>query len=104
MPLPIPGGGRPPAPGGGGGGSPPTPWIGAAPNPIGATPGAVVGIPRPVPRAIPGPPGVNLAAFVFLDGGGPSTAKLTTFSPRIKTNPSDRFSVRSSRTAPLLFN
>jgi len=57
-------------------------------------------IPRPAPRACPGPPGVALEAP---GGGGPSTDKLTTFSPRISTNPKLRFSVRSSSKAlPLL--
>lgn len=95
----MPGGGNPP--GGGGGGRPPaTPWMGAALKPMGAAPPPAKGcatIPRPAPRAMPGPPGVNFPAFV--EGGGPSTARDTTFSPRINTSPSDRFSVRSSKRA-----
>ena len=57
--------------------------------------------PRPAPRAIPGPAAVLLGAVTpFPDGGGgPSTAILTTFSPRIKTKPRLLFSVRSSRIA-----
>ena len=97
-----------PMPGGGGGTPPPIPCIGAAPNPGGGTPGGAPGggapiVPRPAPSARPGPPGVN---FPVADGGGgPSTAKLTTFSPRIRTNPRLRFSVLSSNKAapPLLF-
>ena len=116
MPRPIAGGGMPrPIPGGGiipdapGGGAiipgPPTPWTGPAPNPIAGPPPPPIGgaaVPRPAPRAIPGPPGVSFPEI--LGGGGPSTAKLTTFSPRIKTNPKFRFSVFSSTTAPLLRN
>lgn len=75
---------------------------GAAPNPIGATPGGGIPIlgggtfPLPTPRAIPGPPDTLV---LELGGGGPSTAMLTTFSPLKIINPSERFSTRSSRMA-----
>lgn len=61
----------------------PTPCIGAAPNPMGAPPGGACccigggGIPRPRPPM----------ALDLLGGGGPSTAKLTTFSPLTSTSP-----------------
>ena len=65
--------------------------------------------PLPAPRATPGtfsplpPPEVLLAADDFiLGGGGPSTATLTTFSPRKIINPNVRFSTRSSTIAALL--
>jgi len=92
---------NPPAPGGGGGGSipgAPTPCTGAAPNPMGGAPGGgppvgMGGAPMPLPReAMP-------VAALLVGGGGPSTAKATTFSPRINTNPSVRFSVLSSSKA-----
>lgn len=112
--MPIP-------PGGGGGGGcipimPPTPCTGAAPSPIGAAaarpplpapplpPLAAGGgnAPRPTPRATPGPPADEAAAA--LGGGGPSTATLTTFSPRKMIRPSVRFSTRSSIIAlPVAF-
>mmetsp|Transcript_7051 Transcript_7051/g.14453 ORF Transcript_7051/g.14453 Transcript_7051/m.14453 type:complete len:183 (-) Transcript_7051:31-579(-) len=95
---PAPGGGIPP---------PPTPCTGAAPSPTGGArlEGLVGGgTPRPAPRATPGPPGVNTP--IAEGGGGPSTAKLTTFSPRKSTRPRLRFSVRSSKIAdpPLLLS
>jgi hypothetical protein len=101
--------------GGGGGGSEvaPTPCTGAMPNPTGGciimprppAMGCCCGTgttPRPAPRAIPGPPA---GCFFKEDGGGPSTAKLMTFSPRIKTNPKVLFSTRSSINddVPLFF-
>jgi hypothetical protein len=103
MPLPIPGGG-------GGPPIPPIPCTGAAPKPTGGSPtggppgGGAPRVPRPAPDARPGPPGANLP--VIDGGGGPSTAKLTTFSPLIRTNPRFRFSVRSSSNAapPLLLS
>ena len=100
MPMPI----IPPGGGGGGGSIPgaPTPCIGAAPSPIGAPP-----MGGPPPPDIPRPRPAMLAAAIALllllllpdGGGGPSTAKLTTFSPRIRTNPKLRRSVRSSKRA-----
>ena len=103
MPRPIPGGGGgPPIPGGGYIPGVPTPATGAAPKPIGAPCGGTGILPRPAPRAIPGPPGVIFP--VILGGGGPSTASETTFSPRIRTRPKFLFSRRSSTTAPLLRN
>jgi hypothetical protein len=104
----MPGGGRP-APGGGGGGAiipgAPIPCMGAAPRPMGTAPAAPIpgggggmpdgALPRPLPMAAAATPP---AAFAE-GGGGPSTAKLTTFSPRINTKPSVRFSVLSSKTA-----
>lgn len=87
-----------PPPGGGGGGTipgAPTPCIGAAPNPIGAPPGGAccciggAGMPRPRPPMV----------LDLLGGGGPSTAKLTTFSPLTSTNPKLRRSCRSSNSA-----
>eukprot|EP00978_Attheya_sp_CCMP212_P005227 scaffold11606_cov56-Attheya_sp.AAC.7 len=86
MPRPIPGGGgspllpgRPPIL------PTPTPWTGAAPRPT----GAAVAVPRPAPLATPGPPGVRREV---LEGGGPSTAMLTTVSPRNIMRPNVRFS------------
>jgi len=99
MPMPI----IPPGGGGGGGNIPgaPTPCIGAAPSPMGAPP-----MGGPPPPDIPRPRPAMLAAIALLlllllpdGGGGPSTAKLTTFSPRIRTNPRLRRSVRSSKRA-----
>jgi hypothetical protein len=99
MPMPII------APGGGGGGGSipgaPTPCIGAAPSPIGAPPMGGGPPPADIPR--PRPAMLAAAALLLLllpdGGGGPSTAKLTTFSPRISTNPRLRRSVRSSKRA-----
>mmetsp|Transcript_17823 Transcript_17823/g.38523 ORF Transcript_17823/g.38523 Transcript_17823/m.38523 type:complete len:127 (+) Transcript_17823:1310-1690(+) len=54
-------------------------------------------LPRPTPRAIPGPPAA--ARFFAEGGGGPSTAMLTTFSPLKIIKPRLRFSTRSSRMA-----
>jgi hypothetical protein len=108
MPRPIPGGGPPPIPGGGGGGAiipgAPTPCMGAAPRPIGTAPipgGGGILLPRPRAMAAAETPPAALAD----GGGGPSTARLTTFSPRTRTKPSVLFSVRSSKTAvpPLFF-
>ena len=91
-------------PGGGGGGSipgAPTPCIGAAPSPMGGTPPCCDcccwggGIPRPRPAMPP----LLLLLLLLVGGGGPSTARLTTFSPRINTRPRARRSCRSSKSA-----
>jgi len=97
-PMPI----RVSPPGGGGGGAfipgAPTPCIGAAPSPIGTPEGGGSVTPEPLPRLATG-----MAPALLTDGGGgPSTAKLTTFSPRTKTSPRLLLSVRSSsKDAPL---
>mmetsp|Transcript_372 Transcript_372/g.1425 ORF Transcript_372/g.1425 Transcript_372/m.1425 type:complete len:221 (+) Transcript_372:55-717(+) len=71
---------------------PPTPrtW---PPKPTGAAPlvaAAPFGtcIPLPAGLACPGPPGVSLS--LSAGGGGPSTVRDTTFSPRTSTNPRTR--------------
>ena len=90
-------------PGGGGGGAfipgAPTPCIGAAPSPIGIPEGGGSLPPEPLPR-----PTTGIAPALLTDGGGgPSTAKLTTFSPRTKTSPRLLLSVLSSSKAAPLF-
>lgn len=107
-PRPMPGGIPPPGGGGGGGGiipGAPTPCIGAAPSPIGGAPGGPdEGPPDMPPRPRPGAPmGIPTGGLLPDGGGGPSTAKLTTFSPRTSTSPKLRRSVRSSNRAAPLF-
>jgi len=86
------------------GAGPPRPRTGPPASPVGgAGTGSAEGgrtIPRPAARASPGP--LPPAALGFSSiGGGPSTDRETTHSPRIKTKPRVRFSSRSSFNFPL---
>ena len=73
----------------------PTPGAGPA-SPAGAAPGAIMGRPRPAARPMPGPAAAAALAATRLSsaGGGPSTVRSTTSSPRRITSPSTR---RTSR-------
>ena len=75
---------------------PPTPRTGPA-SPCGACVGGAMAIPRPAALPTPGPPSAPATGFRRSScGGGPSTDIEMTVSPRTSTNPSVRFSSRSS--------
>lgn len=81
----------------------PTPGAGPA-KPAGANPGPGGGIPRPAALPIPGP-AITAAARANLDssaGGGPSTVRSITSSPRKITRPSTRRCSLSSSGTPFL--
>lgn len=84
------------------GAGPPTPGAGPA-RPAGANPGAGAGMPRPAARPIPGPPAAAAAARTMRAssaGGGPSTVRSITSSPRKMTRPSTLRCSRSSSEIP----
>eukprot|EP00982_Pelagococcus_subviridis_P011441 31085-Pelagococcus_subviridis.AAC.16 len=84
--------------------APPTPRTGPA-SPGGGAPGTVPGttpgIPRPAAFPIPTPGGACCAcARLSSCGGGPSTVRETTSSPRRSKNPRTRRTWRSSSVSP----
>jgi len=81
--------------------APPTPATGPA-KPGAAAPIEAAGTPRPAGAPRPTPPAAAAETVLLsANGGGPSTDSDTTFSPRISTRSSARFSSLSSEPLPL---